>query len=163
MPPTDPSPDIVLTPINGQGRTVEEWLTTFHLLLLVLDPYTNESAWVFPVAQRVAKTFSEADVRVAWLVTADAADARRFLGPWADDFLTFADPDRTAVKGLGLERLPAIVHLGIDGRLAAAAQGWNPETWRRVTEPLAVTMRWTEPVLGMPQDPGPFEGSPALS
>src|SRR5215216_7790388 len=99
---TDPPADLTLTPLKGEGRTVGQWLTVFHLVTVAVDPYTNESAWVLEVAARILREFRDAAVRVSWLVTADAADARAFLGPLADEFLTFTDPDRTAVKALGL-------------------------------------------------------------
>lgn len=160
---SDPPADLALSPIYGQARSVREWLTTFHLLLLVLDPYTNESSWVLPVAQRVVKTLEESDCRVAYLLTASADDCRRFLGPLAEDTLTFADPDRAAVKALGLERLPAVVHLAMDGTVGGAAEGWHPAEWRRVTHSLARTLQWAAPRMPAPKDPGPFTGTPALS
>src|SRR5262249_6070536 len=80
---TDRPADLPLTPLKGEGRTVEEWLTVFHLLPVVVDPYTNESAWVLDVAARVLREFRDAAVRVGWLVTADADDTRAFLGPLA--------------------------------------------------------------------------------
>ena len=159
---TDPPADLKLEPLNAPGRTVSEWLTTFHLLLVVLDPYTNESSWVLPVAQRIMHTFEQADCRVAWLVAADKEDCVRFLGPLSREVLTFSDPDRVAIKAFGLQRLPAIVHLDLSGRVVNAAEGWSRTSWRGVTEPLAKVMSWSEPVLGLPKDPGPFEGSPAL-
>ena len=160
---TDPAPDVVLTPVNGTGKTVEQWLTTFNLLLIVLDPYTNESAWILQTALRIVKTFEQADCRVAFLVTAGADDCRRFLGPWADEVLTFADADRVAVKSLGLERLPAIVHLAMDGSVVGASEGWAPLEWRAVTDNLARVMKWSAPVIPLVKDPGPFAGSPALA
>jgi hypothetical protein len=152
-----------LTPINSKGRTVRQWLTNFHLLLIVLDPYTNESSWILPTAERVIQTFEQADCRVALLLAADANDCRRFLGPLANDTLTFADPDRTAIRGFALERLPAIVHLAMDGTIVNAAEGWRPREWHNVTHHLAQKMRWSEPVIPHVSDPGPFEGSPAVA
>src|SRR5437016_843696 len=37
---TDPPPDLVLTPLNGEPRSVDDWVTLFPLALVVLDPYT---------------------------------------------------------------------------------------------------------------------------
>lgn len=158
----DPSPDLVLRPINGEAHTLDEWLTTFHLVLVALDPYTNESAWILKTAARILSVFQDADCRIAWLVTADDADCRRFLGPLAREVLTFADPDRTALKEFGLERLPAIVHVAMDGKVVNAAEGWNPAEWRHLTEHLGRVMSWRWPMVPAPRDPGPFEGSPAL-
>ena len=158
----DPSPDLVLSPINGKARTIAQLLTTFHLLVAVLDPFTNESAWILATAGRILETFEQADVRIAWLVAGTPEECRMFLGPWAKRILTFADPDRVAIKELGLERLPALVHVGMNGKIAASAEGWRPPEWRAVTDPLAKIVSWAGPAIPVPKDPGPFEGSPAL-
>ncbi len=158
----DPSPAFLLTPLRGKPVTVGQLLTTFHLLFVALDPFTNESAWVLPTAARILEVFKQADCRVAWLVTATAEECRMFLGPWADEFQTFVDPDRVAIKEFGLERLPALVHLGMAGKVVGAAEGWNPADWRAVTERLAKILSWRAPVIPGPRDPGPFGGSPAL-
>jgi hypothetical protein len=152
----------VLRPLTGGERTVSEWLTTFHLVSTVIDPYTNESSWILETAARLMRGFAGADVRVNWLVTSDADDARAFLGPLADEFLTFVDPDRIAVKALGLERLPAFVFLRIDGHVEASAEGWDVGSWRRVATTIAEAVHWSRPVMPWPGDPTPFEGSPAL-
>jgi hypothetical protein len=153
----------VLAPINGDPKTVREWLTTFHLALVVLDPYTYESAWLLETAGRVLKTFEQSDARTAFLLTCSPAEARQFLGPWAVDLLTFADPDRVAVAGFGLERLPAFVHLAMDGTIYNAAEGWDPLEWRKVADDLARVTAWKAPAIPLPGDPGPYEGSPALA
>jgi hypothetical protein len=158
----DPSPDLVLTPLRGQPRTLAQQLVTFHMLLVALDPFTNESAWILPTAARILQVFEQADCRVAWLVTANPDECRMFLGPWADEIMTFADPDRVAVKELGLERLPAIVHIGMDGSAVSAAEGWNPAEWKPVVDKLAKVVSWAAPALPAPNDPGPFRGTPAL-
>ncbi len=159
---TDPPPDLVLAPLLGQSRTVAEWLTMFHMLLIVLDPYTEESSWILPAARRIIGTFEQADCRVAILIAADERDARQFLGPLAVETLTFPDPDRTAVKALGLERLPAIVHLDLACSVVGAAEGWNPSEWRTVCNRLGSMMAWSAPAIPLERDPGPFAGSPAL-
>lgn len=158
----DPSPDLVLTPIQGKSRTVEQMLITFHLLFVVLDPFTHQSAWILPTAGRILQSFEQADCRIAWLVTGTASECRQFLGPWADEMMTFADPDRVAVKEFGLERLPALVYLGMQGKTVAAAEGWHPAQWKEITDRIAKTLMWQGPNFPTPKDPGPFEGSPAL-
>jgi hypothetical protein len=157
----DPSPDLILTPIRGTPRTVAQLVTTFHLLLVAIDPFTHQSAWILPTAARILQTFQQADCRIAWLVTGTAEECRMFLGPWAQDIMTFADPDRVAVKEFGLERLPAIVFQGMDGKVVAA-EGWHPAEWKAVTDQLAKTLSWQGPNFPTSKDPGPFEGSPAL-
>jgi hypothetical protein len=159
----DPPPDLMLTPISGEGRTVREWLTTFHLAFVALDPFTNESAWILPTAVRILNTFDQADVRVAFLVTGTPTECRMFLGPHTRDTLTFSDPDRVAVKGFGLERLPAFVHVAMDGTIANAAEGWQPPEWKVVADHLAAVTSWIPPVIPLAKDPGPFEGSPVLA
>ncbi len=160
--PTDVSADVALTPINGSPQTLGEWLTTFHLVLGALDPFTSESAWLLPTVARIFRVYDQADCRVALLVTCDAEEARQFLGPYAREFLTFADPDRQAVKGLGLETLPALVHVRQDLSVAGVAEGWHPSQWREVTDELSRAMSWSKPTIPGPNDPAPYGGTPAL-
>ena len=159
---TDPPADLTLTPINGSPQPLRAWLTTFPLVLVALDPYTNQSAWVLDTAGRILRIYDQADCRVSWLITCGPDDARRFLGPWAEEILTFADPDRTAVKALGLEALPAFVHLRQDLTIAGAAEGWDPDAWREVAENLSRVTHWNRPVIPAAGDPAAFAGTPAL-
>lgn len=152
----------MLRPLHGAARPLSAYLGMFHLVLVALDPYTNESAWILETAARVLETFIEADCRVAWLLTAPPEDCEQFLGPWARRFTTFSDPDRTFVKELGLERLPALVHLAQDASLVGAAEGWSPGAWNAITEELATVLRWTAPNLPGPKDPAPYDGTAAL-
>jgi hypothetical protein len=158
---TDPPGDVQLTPLDGEGRPLSAWLTTFHLAAVVLDPYTYESAWLLETAGRILDGFRGADCRVAFVVTAEADESREFLGPWAQRILTFADPDRELVKGLGLNELPAFVQLRHDGQVAGAAEGWDPPEWREVASRLAREMSWTRPLIPAVGDPAPYAGSPA--
>jgi hypothetical protein len=153
--------DLTLTPLDGGARPVEEWTTTFHLVLVALDPYTYESAWILDRAGKILRVFAEADCRVAWLVTCPADEAREFLGPWAKELLTFVDPDRLAVKGMGVERLPAFIHLNQDHAVEGKAEGWQPDEWREVADHLADVMSWSRPTIPQPGDPVPYEGTPA--
>ncbi len=159
---TDPPADLTLAPINGEARTIAEWLTTFQLAAVVVDPFTNESSWILETAGRVLLHFREADCRVAFIVTGTADEARQFLGPWADKVLTFADPDRAVVAGLGLNELPAFVHVRGDLKLAAAAEGWDPEEWRTVAASLAANNSWSTPLIPAYGDPTPYAGSAAV-
>ncbi|HEX6570230.1 MAG TPA: hypothetical protein VF015_13740 [Acidimicrobiales bacterium] len=159
---TDPPGDLRLAPIEGEPRTLDGWLTTFHLAAVVLDPYTYESAWLLETAGRILDNFRGADCRIAFVVTADADDAREFLGPWAERILTFVDPDRDLVKALGLNELPAFVHLRQDRSVAALAEGWDPPEWRHVASELGKAMSWSRPNIPAPGDPRPYAGSPAL-
>jgi hypothetical protein len=157
---TDPPAALVLAPLQGEPRTIAEWVTTFHLALVAVDPFTYESAWLLEEAGRILDTYSAADVRVGWLVTGSADEARQFLGPWAEKLLTFTDPERQAVKALGLEQLPAFVHIDMAGQVASAAEGWQPDEWRSAIAELALTLSWTQPSIPGPGAPGPFRGSP---
>ena len=154
--------DAELGTLGGVSYTLREWVTTFHLVVAVIDPYTDESAWLLDTAGRILSVFSGADCRVAWLVTAAEADAKQFLGPWAKDLLTLLDPDRTLVKSLGLERLPALVHIRQDLSVAGVAEGWKPSEWQSVTDHLGEVMSWSKPRIPAVGDPSPFLGSPAL-
>jgi hypothetical protein len=152
--------DLSVTALGGEPRTLEEWVTTFHLLLVVIDPYTDQSAWILETADRILNNFREADCRVAWLVASDAADARTFLGPYSARTLTLIDPDRAVIRGLGLERLPALVHIRQDLTVVGAAEGWHPAEWASITENLGRIMSWSRPLIPGGLDPSPFDGSP---
>ncbi|CAN5648472.1 hypothetical protein BH18ACT3_BH18ACT3_21500 [soil metagenome] len=160
---TNPPLDLVLSPINGEARPLSEWLTTFHLASVVLDPFTNESSWILSTAARILDGFREADVRTNFVVTADEDDARAFVGPLAERFLIFADRDRAIVKAIGLDELPAFVFLRVDGTVPAVAEGWDAVAWRNVAEEIARTTSWMYPTIPAPGDPGPFRGTPALA
>lgn len=158
---TDVSADVTLTPLSGEPRTIEEWTTTFHLALVVLDPFTYESSWILETAGRILRVFAEADCRTAFLVTGTVDETRQFLGPWAEEFLAFADPERAAVAGLGLERLPAFVHVNQAHAVETSAEGWEPDEWRAVADHLAHVMSWRRPSIPVEGDPVPFPGTPA--
>ncbi|MGH9243716.1 MAG: hypothetical protein ACRD29_05235 [Acidimicrobiales bacterium] len=159
---TDPPADLQLTPLAGAPRSLADWLTTFHLVVVVLDPFTYESAWLIETAGRILGHYSAADCRVAWVVTGSAEESREFLGPWSERLLTFADPDRDLVKACGLEQLPAFLHFNLGGRLEGVAEGWSPEAWRKVADNLSEHMSWSRPTLPAPGDPAAYEGAPAL-
>lgn len=160
--PTELPADFVLTPIRAKGRSLEEWLTTFHLASVVIDPYTNESAWILDTAARVLRELRGADVRVNLVVTGPPDDAEAFLGPLAEEFLVFTDPDRALVRALGLERLPAFVFVQQDGSVPASAEGWDPDAWREVAHTIARITSWSRPTIPERGDPLPYAGSPAL-
>ena len=158
---TDPSGDLLLTPLHGDPRSLSEWLTMFHLASVVIDPYTNQSSWILPPARRILHAFKGAAVRVNFLITCGPDEAREFLGPLADEFLVFCDPDRAAVKSLGLKVLPAFVFVRGDGEVTAAAEGWDPAAWKAVAKSIAEVTSWSAPVIPAATDPSPFHGTPA--
>ncbi|MGI9607577.1 MAG: hypothetical protein ACR2P0_15725 [Acidimicrobiales bacterium] len=155
--------DLELAPLNGDARPLSEWLTTFPLLVGAIDPYTHQSSWLLDTMHRLFHHFRGAGVRVAWLATADADGTAKFLGQYAEDFLTFADPDYAAVKGLGLDTLPAVALVRQDGSIAASAEGWNPAGWRIVSEALSEMTDWTPITVPGPADPAPYPGTPVAS
>lgn len=157
------SPDVPLTTIDGKRLTLEQWGTTFHLAIVALDPYTHESAWILPTAARILHEFVPSDCRTTLLVTCDEKGARRFLGPLVDEFLVFIDPDREAVKGFELERLPAILHINQAQQIEGVAQGWDPPGWQGVVDNLSKRMSWQAPLVLQRGDPTPYEGTAALT
>ena len=148
-----------LTSVNGQSLPLRSWVTNFHLLLVVIDPFTHESSWIINTASRVLSNFTDADCRVGWLVIGNAEQASTFLGPHADKFITFIDPDADFVKEIGLSQTPAIVHINQVPKLINAAQGWNPEEWREIVSGLADDMQWSRPAIPAEGDPTPYAGS----
>ena len=153
----DGDPD--LDPINGNPRPFSDWLTTFPMLLGVIDPYTHESSWLLDTFERVFHHYRDAGVRVAWLATGPTDGVSGFLGPYGERFLSFADPDAVAAKALGLETLPALVLVKQDGTIAAAAEGWDPAAWSTVTETLDGLTGWTPLNIPGPKDPAPYAGT----
>ena len=119
---TAPSIDIDLTDLADETRSLSDWLTTFPLALVVVDPFTYESSWILDTAVRLFGEYAAADVRLAFLVTADVDGTRQFLGPLAAEALAFADPDRNLVRDLELETLPALVTIRQDGQLIGVAE-----------------------------------------
>jgi len=156
----DTALDLDLAPLDAEARPLRDWLTMFPLLPVVLDPYTNESAWLLETARRVLENFRGADCRTCWIVTADADDARRFLGPYADELLTFADPGARVVRSLGVTHTPAILLVRQDGAVTAKAEGWDPDAWRDVTESVVGLTHWSRPTLPGAGDPAPYSGTP---
>jgi hypothetical protein len=154
--------DLSLHPVGVDARPLSEWLTTFHMATVVLDPYTNESSWVLKSAVRLLEELRGCHARVNLLVTADETDTRDFLGPITDDFLTFTDPDRSVVKALGIATIPAFAFIRVDGTIDAIAEGWNPAEWRQVAEAITAATAWRTPTIPLPGDPAAFAGSPAL-
>ena len=158
----NPNLDVTLAPLNGEARPLREWLTTFHMASFVLDPYTNESSWILETAARIMRQYKGAAVRVNFLIACGPDDAKTFLGPLAEEFLVFCDPERVAIKALGLSELPAFVLVQSNGTIPAAAQGWNATDWKHVAAKVAELTSWSKPSLPAPGDPGAFRGTPAL-
>ncbi len=160
---TSPTPDTKLRDLNGNEYTLAEWVLLFNMAVTVIDPYRHESSWILDTAARIMRHYDEADVRVGFLATCDEAGARQFLGPLAGEFLVFVDPDRSFVREIELERLPALVHFRQDGELTGAAEGWDPEEWNKVILVLEEDLAWRSlPQLPQPGDPRPYSGAPAL-
>lgn len=160
---TTPPSDIELTALDGKTYTLREWVMLFNLVVTAIDPYTYESSWILKTAERIMRHYDEADVRVGFLATCDAEGAKQFLGPLADDFLVFTDPDREFVRACELERLPALLHLRQSAELTGAAEGWDPEEWNKTLLVLEEDLMWrSQPQLPVPGDPAPFSGTPAL-
>ncbi|MDH3706600.1 MAG: hypothetical protein OES57_11075 [Acidimicrobiia bacterium] len=159
---TAPPTDVEITDMADETRSLSEWLTTFPIAMVVLDPFTYESSWILDTALRLFGEYSQADVRLAFLVTADVEGTRAFLGPLTDEVLAFADPERSLTRALELESLPALVVVRQDGQLIGSAEGWDPDSWRGVTEALSDQLSWHRPMVPAAGDPVAYPGTPAL-
>ncbi len=151
--------DPELTPLNGDARPFSDWLTTFPMLVGTIDPYTHESSWLLDTMHRIFHHYKDSDVRVVWMATAPVEGAKQFLGPYADDYLSFADPDYTAAKALGLTTLPALTLVKQDGSIAASTEGWDPKAWRSLAGTLSDLTGWTPLAIPGPKDPAPYAGT----
>jgi len=148
----NPDPSLTLTTTKGVERTLDDWSTMFQLCLVVL-PGRAEASQYLPVARRIFATFGDSDCTCAFLVTGTAEVARRILGVEETRWLTFVDPDGTVVQSLGLERLPALVHLLQDTSVGSAAEGWDATEWQRTVREMAKVMAWTTPEVSGRDDP----------
>lgn len=153
----NPDPSLELTSITGVTRTLDDWATVFNLSIVLLPARPEAAAWV-PVIDRIYATFGDSDVRTTVCVAATPAITRRILGDAANRWLTFCDPDQRFAAALGLERLPAFVHLRQDTSLVAAAQGWSPTEWQRVADEIAKKEHWTSPLIAAHGNPRPTPG-----
>ena len=153
--------DVELAPLGAKPRPLGDWLTTFPLAPVILDPYTAESSWILHTARRILVNYSGAGCRACWIMACGDDDARRFLGPYAQELLTFIDPQRHLPTAFGVSTLPAFALVLQDGSVAASAQGWDPSDWRAVAEAVSDLTEWKRPVIGDGQDPPAFPGTPA--
>src|SRR5438445_13448208 len=106
--------------MDRAAAPVSAWISMFHFVFVAVNPRNDRSGWILDTAERIFETYDDADCRVAWLVAGTPGEARRLLGPLADEVVTFADPDLAATRAFGLSALPAIVHLGMDGTIVNA-------------------------------------------
>ncbi|HZJ26044.1 MAG TPA: hypothetical protein VFF40_03360 [Acidimicrobiia bacterium] len=152
----NPDPSLELSDLAGTARTLDDWLTMFHLCLVVLPDRPAASEWR-PVINSIFSVFGDADCTTAVCVTGNASIARRILGDDVTRSLVFTDPDRALVRSLGLTHLPAFVHLRQDTTLVAAAEGWNPPEWQAVADGLGKAMSWSVPQIAgrLAKAPGP--------
>lgn len=146
-----------LTTIKGVTRTLDAWTTTFHLALVAL-PGRPEASQYIPIGRRIIDVLGGSDARPAFLIYGNERNARRVLGGWAEQYFTFLDVEGTAVKGLGISRLPAFVHIRLDNSVASLVDGWDPAAWGDAVELLAKEMSWSKPLIPAPKDPRPFTG-----
>ncbi len=145
----NPDPSLELATSKGVTRTLDDWTTMFHLCLVILPDRPEAEAWI-PVAHRIFGVLGDSDARTAYVVTGPAAIAQRILGAEIDKAMVFVDPDRALVGALGLERLPALVHLRQDTTVGAAAEGWDPAAWQDVAREVSEAMAWSVPDLVAP-------------
>ena len=158
----NPNPLVEITSYAGVTRTLDDWATVFNLAVVLLPGRPEAGAWV-AVIDRIYNTFGDSDVRTTICVSANTAITRRIVGDAADRWLTFADPDELLAKSLGIERLPAFVHLRQDTSLVAAAQGWSATEWQKIADSIAKKEHWTSPVIAAPGNPSPTPGWPLAS
>jgi hypothetical protein len=154
---------VALTSLAGDTRPISEWTTTFPLVLVAIDPFTYESAWILPTAGRLLRHYADAGCRTAFLATCRDFEARQFLGPWVDELMVFVDPQRSAVTGLGVEALPAFCHVDQANAVVAKAEGWDPAEWRKVAIDVSRVTGWGRPSIPEADDPAPFPGTPIES
>ncbi|HET9730344.1 MAG TPA: hypothetical protein VFR41_13015 [Acidimicrobiia bacterium] len=155
----NPDPQLQLTSYAGVTRTLDDWATVFNLAIIAL-PDRPEGAAFVPVIERIFATFGDSDARTIVYVPGAASIAKKILGAAIDRWLVWCDPGGALATSLGLERLPAFVHLRQDTTLVSAAQGWSPSEWQRVADEIAKHAHWTSPLVSGRGDPNPTSGWP---
>jgi hypothetical protein len=158
----NPDPNLALTNLAGRTRTLDDWVTMFHLVLVVLPDRPEASAWV-PIGNRIFATFGDADCHTAFVVPSAPMVARKILEGAETKAMVFVDPDREFVTSLGLVQLPAFVHLRQNTTLANIAEGWDAREWQRVARAIGKAMAWTSPEIARPTDPPSTPGWPAAA
>ena len=133
-PPWRPTPLVTSTSRRSTASRARStsWLTTFHLAVVILDPYTYESAWLLETAGRILDNFRGADCRIAFVVTADADDAREFLGPWARRSSPSPTPTATWSRRSGSTSCRRSSTCARTARSPRVAEGWDPPEWQHV-------------------------------
>ncbi|HEX9467714.1 MAG TPA: hypothetical protein VGA11_04840 [Acidimicrobiia bacterium] len=152
-----PDPNLKLSSSKDVARTVDDWTTMFHLCLVILPPRPEANVFI-PIARRIFQVFGDADCHTAFCVVGNEFIARGVLGDAEDEYLTFIDPDGAFVQSLGIQHLPAFVHLRQDTTLVAGAEGWNPREWQQVAKEIAKSMAWSVPEVAAHGDPAPTPG-----
>ncbi len=144
--------------LAGTEYKLRDWLTSYPLLLVAIDPYTAQSSWILDTAVRIFRHFQPADIRVGWICTGDVEATKAFLGPLAEEFLTISDPKAELCKELGIGVLPSLVHIRVDG-FTQHADSWDPQVWTKVTDWVATIAAWSKINLGVGPDPVAYEGT----
>lgn len=121
----------------------------FHLCLVILPDRPEAAQWI-PVAQRIFAVLGDSDARTAYVIPSTPTIANRILGDEAERTMVFVDPDRSFIRSLGLEHLPAFVHIRQDTSIGAAAEGWDYQAWQKVARSVSEDMAWTVPDVAPP-------------
>ena len=150
----NPDPTLELSTAAGVTRTLDDWTTMFHLCLVVLPDRPEAAQWI-PVARRIFSVLGDSDARTAYVIPSTPAIAQRILADESDRAMVFVDPDRTFIKSLALEHLPALVHIRQDTSVGAVAEGWDPPAWQKVAREIARAMAWSVPDVAPPGVPIP--------
>ena len=150
----NPDPTLQLSTAAGVTRTLDDWTTMFHLCLVILPDRPEAAQWI-PVARRIFGVLGDSDARTAYVIPSTPAIAQRILGEEEEWSMVFVDPDRTLINSLGLEHLPALVHIRQDTSIGAVAEGWEPDAWQKVARQIAAAMAWSIPDVAPPGTPIP--------
>ena len=145
----NPDPTLALSTAAGVTRSLDDWTTMFHLCLVIL-PDRPEAARFIPIAERIFDVLGDSDARTAFVVPSTAPIAERILGDEYERAMVVLDPDRTLIKALALEHLPAFVHIRQDTSVGAATEGWDAAAWQKVAKEISAAMAWSVPDVAPP-------------
>ena len=127
----DPDPQHVRKAISDEGlKGLTNAVRQLGLIQpIIVRPAGGQRYQVIVGERRRLAALQAGETAVPVIVrTCSDEEARQFLGPLLDEFLAFSDPDRLMVKAMGLEQLPAFVHVNVSSGIDAKAERVNTKT-----------------------------------
>lgn len=150
MTTTSTAPDFELT--STEGKTVKLYpITAMWPVLLVFFRSRGEACErILPMIADFERTFRGADLEILAISQDSRAEARDRMDDlgWGGRVL-IETPPYSVSKSFGVTELPALVLIGPDNQVLAAAQGADEFAMNSVGQAVAELTKWTyRPIVG---------------